>query len=675
MEMRIEEFVAGSDAFHFSYSAGDIIAEAYAGSDTNIAVRFSKDLTAPLNAWTNLAYFPTPPFYDPTNAAVSFGIVPGYTNAVPPLHDSTCIVTNIETTPQGQVVTNIVYICDHVPPPPDAGFFTLALHDDGSEFNGIPRWWLQKYNLLSWFTPADAHEDIHGLPFSWHAAYHCGIDLGNHLAGGGNGGGMMMPMGGGDDDFVASDGTPAGDIMKVDVTVQDLDLYDDAWELLFTGERFRDGDRTACVSEAVLSNKDDVTKVATDKIYVPVGQTVKFTLRRIETGQYQGTDEYKVSFPAAPLTASAGGVRLWAARPDNSPLSGSLPYGPNGSPPDPSHLKWQFDATKVDFEFVTPRGNPLVREEMNDGTGGSLAGKNQYTYNAESPGRVVMVLQAKVTSAPPAAMAGDFRFEADPIPGSVMEWNKAHPGGRPSVGTDGALTAVAFFTGLPSQNQHFGLKEARLFYNNAQVASAQYAVYFPKYATNRPSCPTCSGCYNWFYYWREGEVCGIPADSMFFENLKYAGQVNPALFGDTIWFGPSAGVFNFTHTFDSLWPSLYPQVKVGGRGHGIYCAAETVQHEQEHLFVYNFSPSPDTDGDGIPDAIEDNYRGIKTNPSHPDTYKVAIVFDDPDYAIIGDQEIRCLRMEERDDITVYPEKDWANPGMQHKNRMGSKDGQ
>jgi len=39
----------------------------------------------------------------------------------------------------------------------------------------------------------------------------------------------------------------------------------------------------------------------------------------------------------------------------------------------------------------------------------------------------------------------------------------------------------------------------------------------------------------------------------------------------------------------------------------------------------------------------------------------------------GDDEIRGYIAETNGTITVYPERDWANPGYQHKNQFGSKE--
>ena len=36
------------------------------------------------------------------------------------------------------------------------------------------------------------------------------------------------------------------------------------------------------------------------------------------------------------------------------------------------------------------------------------------------------------------------------------------------------------------------------------------------------------------------------------------------------------------------------------------------------------------------------------------------------------REVRCYLRERDNTIPVYPEKDWANPGCQHKNQFGPK---
>jgi len=117
----------------------------------------------------------------------------------------------------------------------------------------------------------------------------------------------------------------------------------------------------------------------------------------------------------------------------------------------------------------------------------------------------------------------------------------------------------------------------------------------------------------------------------------------------------------------------YPPLWAHGGGKGIYSVAEIIQHEQQHLATYNEFGMPDKstdwDEDGIPSADEATYMGIATDPMNCDTYNVwgGGINNICPY---GDDDIRCRIAETNRTITVYPERDWANPGMQHKNQYG-----
>jgi hypothetical protein len=112
-----------------------------------------------------------------------------------------------------------------------------------------------------------------------------------------------------------------------------------------------------------------------------------------------------------------------------------------------------------------------------------------------------------------------------------------------------------------------------------------------------------------------------------------------------------------------------------GTGKGIQCVAEKVRHEQEHFVIYNKfwnKPGVDSDGDWIFNTDETIYGGMSSDPNKADTYNVATYYNYTPYAQSGDREIRCLlrELDVDDKIKVFPEKDWANPGCQHKQQFG-----
>jgi len=81
-------------------------------------------------------------------------------------------------------------------------------------------------------------------------------------------------------------------------------------------------------------------------------------------------------------------------------------------------------------------------------------------------------------------------------------------------------------------------------------------------------------------------------------------------------------------------------------------------------------PLDDDDDDEVPDIWEPTLMGIATDPNNPDTYNVGEHY--PPTATYGDAEIRCQMLETELTFSVFPAKDWANPGSQHKNQFGPK---
>jgi hypothetical protein len=165
-----------------------------------------------------------------------------------------------------------------------------------------------------------------------------------------------------------------------------------------------------------------------------------------------------------------------------------------------------------------------------------------------------------------------------------MQWVPAGSYGKPIASND-YLCATVTLTKLPNYNSSFGWKTARLFYLGStgwdEIASQQYGVFFDKYATNHPVCATCPGCPNWFFYWKQGGVCGIPAGNA----SKYKATIDYGEVGypyTTIHLGPKAAETNAVWNRTAPNP-IYGSITVGGNGTGIVCVAETVIHEKEHI--------------------------------------------------------------------------------------------
>jgi len=282
-------------------------------------------------------------------------------------------------------------------------------------------------------------------------------------------------------------------------------------------------------------------------------------------------------------------------------------------------------------------------------------------------------------------IAGQCEFQVDTISGSAMQWHPASPNGRPVASFDGTLSATATFTGLPSQNSSFGWKTATLRYYNRAVATNRYGVFFPRDAKNHPSTGIIEESQsNWFYYWKKGGVCGIPAtceyDASKLNSYGYLEFKNNV--PTTIVLCQAAATTNNIHTFHvrtdvPLLPSItYPPVTVGREGKGILCVAETVQHEMIHFdnwLKYRSTPTlkaqyPDVDNDWVPDALEiTGFMGVMTATNHPNTYGMG-------YGLAGneDEEVRCHLNQIHLTFPIFPEKDWSNPGCQHYNQWGPK---
>ena len=308
-------------------------------------------------------------------------------------------------------------------------------------------------------------------------------------------------------------------------------------------------------------------------------------------------------------------------------------------------------------EFVTPAGDPVsAPKDAGDG-------QNEFTFSTANPGVLTMNLKAKVTPAAAApTIAADCRFEVGAIGTSAMAWAAANPRGK-ATGNGGFLTATVAFTGLPDRNDAFGKKKAVLLLKGRKLDENDYEVFFPKNATNHPGGQ--AGSPNWFYYWKEGGVCGIPPDCTFDPFGEY-GWTQPGV-DSIIRIGFDAAKINTgPETYISRLAG-FGSITTTGAGRGIQCVAETIQHEQHHLYFYQtyhgFGADPDSDG--IPSSVEPTEDGVASCPTNADTYRLG-----DDYQPYGDNEIRCRKIEMRLTISIYPAQDWANPGCQSLRQFG-----
>jgi hypothetical protein len=252
------------------------------------------------------------------------------------------------------------------------------------------------------------------------------------------------------------------------------------------------------------------------------------------------------------------------------------------------------------------------------------------------------------------------------IAGSTFTWDAANPGGK-STASGEHVIAKATYTTLPALNSEFGLKEAEFKCDSdtSVLPKAEFEVFFMKDEENHPELgPYPSGRPpNWFYYWKEGGVCGIPTDAQY-DSAGDFGYTRPGV--DTILrLGPDAPTTN-TGPETYTGSATYGSVTVTGQGEGTQCVAETVAHELYHLTLHTLlAGRADGDGDGIADADEASLDGINSDPADPNTFNMG-----GGYGGYGDDEIRCRKKELTPGITVNASDDWANPGSQSKNQFG-----
>ncbi|MCR5750754.1 MAG: thrombospondin type 3 repeat-containing protein [Kiritimatiellae bacterium] len=326
----------------------------------------------------------------------------------------------------------------------------------------------------------------------------------------------------------------------------------------------------------------------------------------------------------------------------------------------------------LDYRFLTPAGDP-VSAPCSSG-----AGQNEFTYDDPTES-LSMTLRVEVTPALPHHATLTGRFSLPFIGGASLEWAPENPYGEVSSETAYSFvedadvqtfTAHATYRGYPTHNSGFGRKTVT-FECGGNTISQDFEVFFPKKGTHHPPCSTCADCPNWFYYWREGGVCGINENCRYDGTISY-GLTKPSL-DKLIRLGPEAAEDNsgpetYTNT------CTHAMITVTGQGKGIQCVAETIQHEQHHIDTYNrfHSQGNDPDGDGIPTSEEASYDGISSSPNDSDTYNLKA--ESASYQSYGDNEVRCRKIEVYPEpgkqIPYYPNLAWANPGCQHKERFG-----
>ncbi len=325
--------------------------------------------------------------------------------------------------------------------------------------------------------------------------------------------------------------------------------------------------------------------------------------------------------------------------------------------------------TSCSVTFVTPTGDPAVRTDETD----SGDGQNEFTFDDTTQ---ILTVGLKVRIEPDItqlADAGQCSFSLPPIGGSVLSWTgNGGNFGLPmpqSTGVGAIVQATAQYVGYPTSNSGFGRKTAT-FRTLGLTISNDFEVFFPSDGTHHPTCSTCAGCPNWFYYWRDGEVCGITDDVIFSyalpsndDEIMYAQfdhrtryislghhvpdqrdqEYGSVYKYETVIFPPVIRTFQIAGHEESIvvTPSVTNvyrretrKFEIGAIGAGVRAAALSVKHEKRHkqiflnqLYTGITGPSPDID-----DLLEHvNADGIQNdNPFGMDPEGVEEGVDDRD---------------------------------------------
>ena len=339
------------------------------------------------------------------------------------------------------------------------------------------------------------------------------------------------------------------------------------------------------------------------------------------------------------------------------------------------------DSVEIDvyeIRFITPSGDPAGEPNT------MVLGQNEFTYidKSEADGGVpVACINLNVGIDP--AISGDRnckgKFTISGIEGVEIQWEDGGDGEVEAQddieGNKNHFVAYPKYKNYPPHNSGFGRKTASFTFAGATIEN-DFELFFPKSGNNHPVCPTCEGCPNWFYYWKDGDVCSIP-DFVVYTNKAYYGAYSRRKKRLTL--GDSAPLQTYGEATLTNREDNASTIQVGASGKGVRCVAITVLHECRHKAidddydsymdiatnVFGFLFAWDDDFDGVVDVQETTGDwGVETSPRNKDTFDVAGRFGES-YSAYGDDELRARLVERNISRANYhPELDWCNPGCQ-----------
>jgi hypothetical protein len=204
-----------------------------------------------------------------------------------------------------------------------------------------------------------------------------------------------------------------------------------------------------------------------------------------------------------------------------------------------------------------------IRNPHGDPAGADAGPDNEFCFNADSPGRVEIGAESEwETTHDPIPAASDpslpscdidpedlrcrLTWTIDAVGESALSWENPYPVDT-SMGFGGA-TRLSFL-GLPSLNDHFGLKMVTLWYDDEEVARQPVEVFYPLYGGpyiypanhygmvhySASNAHTFRGdsdpCANFFFYGRQimNPYLGLAPDAALYDST----MSDPAILGTT----------------------------------------------------------------------------------------------------------------------------------------------
>jgi hypothetical protein len=340
-------------------------------------------------------------------------------------------------------------------------------------------------------------------------------------------------------------------------------------------------------------------------------------------------------------------------------------------------------------EFITPAGDP-IKSPKNSGDG-----QNEFTFSETDKGELKIQFKASDPSKGDPQHPYQYKFEmVDQIGDSKMEWDSGYDGGKAKEESSHKYEAKVTFTNLPKYNSGFGKKVVKFLRKKegekdyVEMAKQNFEVFFPRNAKNHGNVGLSTKDEpNWFYYWMQEIQPDQIVPVNYFDNppmTAIPGSVGHTVYAELWSYAgrnePSISIYKTVLTSNK-------QYGVGLNYSGIDFLALTYYHEIKHVYDY-------TEADNLLTSKVNEFQfgwSWRTEPPvHDNHYNVSssgfmTVLDayDPnqkDYPlpfgipnpkpVNSYWESRAINYSaniiNKDDL--FLEKDWSDPGKQHKDK-------